>query len=176
MMIRVFTAAPWALIIGLTLTSLGGSCWAVDDVERGLNALQEGRLDRAVQLWTRVIETNPNSYSAYVNRGSALISTGHVLRGIRDWYKAKGLSPVFAYGVFTGDYVRQASADPSILSYAASLELDPYHVPSVAMMGITYLDLGFPDEAVELYRKSIDLTKNPLLKSYLDHWIESIEQ
>ena len=43
------------------------------------------------------------------------------------------------------------------------------------MAGITYLDLGRSDKALELYRNSIDLTKNPLFKSFLDYWITSIE-
>ncbi|MBM3300516.1 MAG: tetratricopeptide repeat protein [Deltaproteobacteria bacterium] len=176
MSLRKFITGLSRLIVTVTLLSLGVRCWASQDLDRGLNALRDGQPEVAVQLWTRVIESNPNSYAAHVNRGSALMTTGHVLMGIRDWHKARGLSPLFAYGVFTGDFVRQGSGDPSVLSFAAALELDPDHVASVVMMGITYLDLGLTDEAVELYRKSIDLTKNPLLKSYLDHWIESIGQ
>jgi hypothetical protein len=42
------------------------------------------------------------------------------------------------------------------------------------MMGITCLELGRPRLVVDLYRKSIDLTKNPMLKSQLQHWIKSI--
>jgi hypothetical protein len=43
------------------------------------------------------------------------------------------------------------------------------------MTAVTYLDVGRADKAAELYRKSIDLTTNPLLKSYLDHWAASLE-
>jgi hypothetical protein len=63
-----------------------------------------------------------------------------------------------------------------MLNYAASLELDPDHIPSVVMMGAMYLDLGLDKMAVDLYRKSKDLTKNPLLKNHLEHWVETLEQ
>ena len=103
------------------------------------------------------------------------MQTGYVFRGIMDWHKARQLSPVFAYGVYTGGYLRQASGNALMLNYAASLELDPDHIPSVAMTGITYLDLGLKKKAMELYKKSVDLTKNPLRKSHLEHWVETLE-
>lgn len=146
-----------------------------DDLDRGLQAAAEGRLDEAVMLWTSVIKKNPKSYAAHVNRGSAYIKTGYIFKGIMDWHRAWQLSPFFAYAVYTGDFVRQASGNPAILNYAASLELDPDLIPSVAMMGLTYLELGRPKKAVQLYRKSMDLTKNPLTKSNLGFWAVSIE-
>jgi hypothetical protein len=42
------------------------------------------------------------------------------------------------------------------------------------MMGVAYLDLGRDSIALELYRKSIDLTRNPMLKNHLHHWVKSI--
>jgi tetratricopeptide (TPR) repeat protein len=148
---------------------------ASHEFERGLAAARAGRLDRAVRLWSRVIKRNPNSYSSYINRGSAYIRSGYVFRGIRDWHKARALSPAFAYAVYYSDFIGEASGDPATLNYVMSTELDPDYVPSVIMTGITYLEVGRTDKAVELYRNSVDLTKNPLLKSFLDYWITSIE-
>jgi tetratricopeptide (TPR) repeat protein len=163
------------LITCLTLVFLPTGSSASQEFERGLTAARSGRLDRAVRLWTREIKKNPKSYAAYVNRGSAYIQSGYVLRGIRDWHKARELSPVFAYAVYESQFIGEASDDPAMLNYVMSTELDPDHMPSVIMTGITYLDVGRTDKAVELYRNSVDLTKNPLLKSFLDYWIASIE-
>jgi tetratricopeptide (TPR) repeat protein len=151
-------------------------CRAGGDLERGLRALRSGRPEVAIELWTRAIEKNPKSYAAHVNRGSAYLSRGYVLRGIRDWYEAESLCPIFAYGVFDGDFVPEAAHNSQMLSYVASLELDPEYIPSVVMMGAAYLDLGLCDQAAELYRKSIELTKNPLLKGRLDYWLGSLDQ
>lgn len=97
------------------------------------------------------------------------------MRGIVDWHRARDLAPPFVYALYTGDFVTQATADNLILNYGVSLELEPDHIASVIMMGSTYQELGEINHAVDLYRKSIDLTKNPLLKSYLDHWATTTE-
>lgn len=165
-----------ALVLAVLVFSAANNGFALDEVERGLQAIRSGEVDLAIQHWTTAINENPKSYASYVNRGSAHIQAGYVLKGIKDWHRALKLSPIFAFGVYSGGYIRQASGNASMLNFAASLELDPDHIPSVVMMGVMYLDLGLDTMAVDLYRKSKDLTKNPLLKNELDHWAETLEQ
>jgi tetratricopeptide (TPR) repeat protein len=175
-MLRTITkVAVFLIITSSSLVFLPADSTASEDVEQGLIAARSGQLDRAVRLWSKAIRKNPKSYSAYINRGSAYIRSGYVLRGILDWHKAREFSPAFAYASYAGSFIGEASGDPAMLNYAMSTELDPDYAPSVVMMGITYLDVGRTDKALELYRKSIDLTKNPLLKSFLDYWITSME-
>jgi tetratricopeptide (TPR) repeat protein len=175
-MLRSITKVTAILIIACSsLVFLPAAAAASEEFERGLAAARLGRLDQAVRSWSRTIKKHPKSYSAYINRGSAYILSGYVFRGIRDWHKAREYSPAFAYAVYSGHFIEEASGDPAMLNYAMSTELDPDYVPSVIMTGITYLDVGRTDKALELYRNSIDLTKNPLLKSFLDYWITSIE-
>lgn len=173
---RIVTwVATVLMIAGSSLVFLPAYSTAFQEVEQGLTAARSGQLDRAVRLWSKAIKKNPKSYAAYINRGSAYFRSGYVLRGILDWHKAREFSPAFAYAVYGADFIGEASGDPAMLNYAMSTELDPDHAPSVVMTGITYLDVGRTDKALELYRNSIDLTKNPLFKSFLDYWIASIE-
>lgn len=165
------------VLVGLAIGQLSAPLHAAEsDLDGGLRALRRGRVEAAIDLWTKAIQKNPKSYAARVNRGSAYFLTGYVLRGIRDWYEAETLCPLFAYAVFDGEFIPEASRNVQMLSYAAALELDPDHVASVAMMAAAYLDLGLPERAAELYRKSIELTKNPLLKGQFDHWLGTIEE
>lgn len=92
-----------------------------------------------------------------------------------DWHRASELSPAFAYAVYTGDFVGQSSGRGRLLNYVVSIELDPDRIVSVLMMGMMYLDLGQSEKVAELYRKSANLTKNPLLKSELDYWANMLE-
>lgn len=131
--------------------------------------------DRAIESWTRVIRRNPRSYEAHVNRGSAYFLRGYVFRGIMDWHRASELAPVFAYAFFTGEFITQSANRGRLLNYAVSIELDPDRIVSVLMMGMMYLDLGQYPKTCELYRKSANLTKNPLLKSELDYWVHQLE-
>ncbi|MDQ7785402.1 MAG: tetratricopeptide repeat protein [Desulfomonilaceae bacterium] len=164
-----------ALCVALLMCVHTDGGHASNDIERGLQAVRSGDVERAIQAWTTALRRNPKSYAAYVNRGSAHMQAGYVFKGITDWHKARDFSPTFAYGVYSGGYIRQASGNAAMLNYAASLELDPDHVASVVMMGVTYLDLGRRDMALDLFKKSKDLTKNPLLKNYLEHWGETLE-
>jgi tetratricopeptide (TPR) repeat protein len=175
-MLRTLTKIAAVLIITCSiLVILPADSTASEDLEQGLIAARSGQLDRAVRLWSKAIRKHPKSYAAYINRGSAYIRSGHVLRGILDWHKAREYSPAFAYASYGGDFIGEASGNPAMLNYAMSTELDPDYVASVIMTGIMYLDVGRTDKALELYRNSIDLTKNPLFKSFLDYWITSIE-
>ena len=128
-------------VVAHALVCLPAIVQAAGEFEQGLRAARSGDLARAIEMWTVVIDRNPKSYAAYVNRGSAYLRSGHVFKGISDWHKARSLSPVFAYGVYTGDLVLQASGNTAMLNYAASLELDPEHVASVIMVGALYMDL-----------------------------------
>jgi len=141
----------------------------------GVKAADAGELERAAALFGEAIKTNPSFYSAYVNRGSVLLRSGYVLSGICDWHRARDLAPMFAYAVYTGDLIRRPSGKSPVLGYALSTELDPDHVASVMMMGVAYMDLGHEEKAWELFRKSSDLTRNPLLKNNWEYWAKSLE-
>ena len=162
-------------LTGLIFNMIMGSAIAAsNDFERGLAAARSGQLDLAITLWTKMIERHPKSYAAYVNRGQAYRYMGRVFEGVTDWHKAKELAPIFAYTTYTGDFIVETPKN-NLLSFVAPLELDPDYVPSVVMTAVTYLDVGRTDMAIALYRKSHDLTTNPLLKSYFDHWAVSVE-
>lgn len=148
---------------------------AVNSFQKGMQAARAGKLEDAIKLWSSSIARDPKFYAAYVNRGSAYLLTGHVMKGVLDWHKAKLYGPIFAYGLYGGDFV-ESSDGGRMLNYAKSLEIDPDYITSVSMAGITYLDLGKDRLAIDLYRKSIELTRNPVLKNDLDFWIKSIEE
>jgi tetratricopeptide (TPR) repeat protein len=163
-----------ALLLVLVACASGVGFAATSDFDHGVAAAYSGDLELAVQHWSKMIRKNPKSYAAHVNRGHAYIRSGRVLAAILDWHKANELAPAFAYAAFTGDFI-PSSSENRLLNFAAPLELDPNYLPSVCMTAVAYLDVGRPDKAIEIYRKSIELTANPLLKSYLDHWASSVE-
>jgi tetratricopeptide (TPR) repeat protein len=166
--------AALIIVVGVVFwrpTASAGS----NDFDMALESARAGKLDRAVELWSKVIQRNPRSYSALVNRGAAFRRSGYVFKAIMDWHEARKWSPLFAYGVYCSDYIVQASGDTSMLNFASPLELEPDHVASVLMAGTMYVELGHPAMAAELYRKAVDLTRNPMLKTYLEHLADNLE-
>lgn len=142
---------------------------------QALDAAHAGRTAQAAEMWSKVIQRDRKSYAAHVNRGRAYLDAGYVLRAVADWHTARELAPVFSYGLYSGKYIQEATGDPSVLAFTAPLELDPDHAASVTMAGVMYTEIGEWSKAIELFRKSIDLTRNPLFKSQLEHWIKSLE-
>jgi tetratricopeptide (TPR) repeat protein len=171
---HVYFIATALMVLALSLPS--PCVHAFGEFHSGTKAARAGDLQKAIRLWSKVIRKHPKSYAAHVNRGTAYLMTGHVIKGIRDWHKAKEYGPIFAYGVYGADFIDQAPGNKKILNFAKPLELDPDYVAVVAMTGITCLDLGRTEEALKLYRRSMELTRNPLLKNHFDHWIKSIEK
>jgi len=165
-----------SVLVAVSATGITTTGRTADELEQGIEAARSDQLERAVALWTRAIQKDPKSYAAHANRGSANMRLGYVFKGIMDWHRANQLAPLFAYGVDTGDFVRHAVAGNPLLGFAVAIELDPDHLPSVAMTGALYQDLGLTKMAVELFRKSMDLTRNPLAKSHLDYWANSLEE
>lgn len=141
--------------------------------EMGMKAAHQGDLEKATELWSKVIDNDPNSYAARVNRGVANIRRGFVIKGIDDWRRAIDLAPVFAFQTDCGEYLQGFKGKGNV-DFVRSLEIDPDHVASVVMTGALCLDLGKQEEAKNLFIKSIELTKNPLLKNRLDHWAKSL--
>jgi tetratricopeptide (TPR) repeat protein len=160
------------IVMSLVLSASMGQ--ASQSFRDGLEAANAGKLDVAIAKWTTVLQHNPKSYAALANRGMAYMKTGYVFKAIMDWNEARERSPMFAYGMYGGLYIPEVSSNATMLNYAQSFELDPDYIPSVIMTAALLCDLGRTDHAAELFRKCIDLTRNPLLKNSLEHWVESI--
>ncbi len=150
-------------------------CYADQEFDQGLGAAYAGDLDAAIQLWTVAIRRSPRCYEAYVNRGAASFRKGNMIQGVRDWHKARTLSPTFAYAVDTGDFINVSQPTPRSLGFVKALELDPEFAGAVTMSGATFLDLGQKRLAAELFGKAVELTKNPMLKNDFDYWGRQID-
>jgi tetratricopeptide (TPR) repeat protein len=175
---RYRSLGRWIAIIVFALmctTTLSSAGRASELFQEALYHANQGRLDSAIELWTRFLQHHPTSYAAYANRGTAYLWTGHVYKGIADWHKARDLQPLFAYAFYNARFIPEVERNSTMLNYAIPLELEPDHYPSVHMTGSLLLDVGRTDQAAALFRKSLDLTKNPLLKSNLEHWATSLE-
>jgi hypothetical protein len=77
--------------------------------------------------------------------------------------------------VYIDDVIRVVAPKNSLIKYVANIELYPEKAASVAMAGATLLDLGHRSAAVDLFKRSTLLTKNPLFKTDLEFWIKTLD-
>jgi tetratricopeptide (TPR) repeat protein len=168
--LRVFLA-----MLLLYLASAGVCAAGDNHFTKGLGAAREGNLDAAVKEWSKYIDRHPRTYIGYANRGRAYLLTGHVMKGLSDWSKAKDYAPPFAYATYNEVFITQVDSDDKLMNYVLSLELDPEYVASIISTGLIYQEVYRSDAAVQLYKKARELTKNPQLKSEFENWIEQME-
>lgn len=73
----------------------------LDFYEQGEFALKVGKWERAVELFTKSIQDNPNFFVAYHNRAIAFSKMGEYDKSIQDLKKAVQLNPDYpdAYGL-----------------------------------------------------------------------------
>jgi len=144
-------------LLRLTFLALLSSPWhlaapaAAEDLEfceLGLDASDEGDYPRAVDYFTRCIETGALSdetlAAAHYDRGMALIRDRQFARAIPDMDLVIGLEPTNSRALNgrgialteTGQYAR------AIADYDESLRLDPNHVQAYYNRGVTYARMG----------------------------------
>ncbi len=172
---RIVPVWPVLILVVLFALPFNDLALGLDHFSEGVAAANRGDFAKAAELFTMAIKKEPSFYAAYANRGSVLIKSGHILRGIEDWHKARDLAPPFGFALFTGDILQRTTGTNDILNFVLQTELDPDFIPSVVMTGAAYTDLGHVKSAVVLFRKSMDLTRNPLWKVYFEYWAKSLE-
>ncbi|MGC8659465.1 MAG: tetratricopeptide repeat protein [Desulfomonilaceae bacterium] len=146
-----------------------------DDFSKGVDALDSGNHELAVRFFSSYLSRKPGTYEALVNRGTAFARSGHVFRAIADWHGAVELAPTFAYAFYSDDVVRQVTPRKKPVRYVASLELFPERAVSVIMTGALLLDLGLTGPAIDLFRMSTTLTRDPIFKTDLEYWIKTLD-
>jgi tetratricopeptide (TPR) repeat protein len=147
----------------------------MDDFARGVQALDMGQDEQAVSLFSSYLSRKPQTYEALLNRGTAFARNGRICRAITDWSAAAEVAPLFAYSFYIDDVIRVVAPKNSLIKYVANIELYPEKAASVAMAGATLLDLGHRSAAVDLFKRSTLLTKNPLFKTDLEFWIKTLD-
>jgi tetratricopeptide (TPR) repeat protein len=175
-----FSKKSWGnrlgFVVCLVILILAFPGWAAaDDFARGVQALDMGHDERAVGLFSSYLSRKPQTYEALLNRGTAFARNGRICQAITDWSAAAEVAPLFAYGLYIDDVIRVVAPKNSLIKYVANIELYPEKAASVAMAGATLLDLGHRSAAVDLFKRSTLLTKNPLFKTDLEFWIKTLD-
>ncbi len=95
-------------LLALLLTAAPAPAGPVEDIKAGNAAAQAQKLDQAIQLFTRAIESGrlspTNLAVAYNNRGSAYDDQGHSDRAIQDFNQALKIKPDYAEAFYNRSF------------------------------------------------------------------------
>jgi len=148
----------------------------VDDYgERGVTFMDQGKYDKAIQEFTRVIQLDPNIWQAYLYRGIAYCFKDNPDRdrGIADLTQALRLSPsnkaieenlAMAYydrGLF---YFNNKNYDKTIADFTEAIRLDPEHEVTdegkYNGRGLAYYFKGNLDRAIADFETALKINPN----------------
>lgn len=123
---------------------------------------QIGDYQKAIDDCNQALSLNPRYYSAYVNRGLALVGQGKVQEAIEDYNRAIQLDPnnLWAYDRRGEAHADQGDYQGAIADYTEIIRLDDKNVVAYALRGMNYQRLGDTQEAIKDFNQAIQLDPN----------------
>lgn len=122
-------------------------------------AYNEKDYKKQIELYTKLIDLDPNVAVAYFNRGYAYDETQVYDKALADYNKAIELKPedVDAYCNRGIVYRHLGDKRTAFEDFNKAIELDPNNVVAYCNRGIAYLDLGNNQKALADLDKAIEL-------------------
>ena len=157
--------------VGFAYTQRHNAPYTTLDAEgyfcRGVEALQQGELDQAIQDFTQAIEHKPDLAEAYHNRGTVYADQGKLDLAIRDYDQAIEINPKLdkVYYNRGNAYISKDKLDHAIQDYNKAIELKKDYAKAYNNRGLAYFNKGDLDQAIQDYNKAIEL-KPDLTEAY----------
>ncbi len=154
----------------------------------GFSSYEEGNYIKAIDYYTRVINSNSKYLQAYFNRGLACYQNKFYSRAIIDFTKTLELdnnyqAAYYQLGLFYSN-TKNPEADPdlAIFNFTKALEIKPDDIMSCYNRGVAYLDNKKYEKAILDLDKTIELNpefadgyfKRALAQLDLGHYDQSI--
>lgn len=131
-----------------------------DHLHREASALaRQGRLDKAIELYERVLAGRPDYAEAHNNLGIVYGRKGRIEESIDAFHRALAIRPEYAeahnnLGVALG---RRGRPDESVSHLETALQLKPHYPEACNNLGNTFRSVGRTDEALACYRRALAL-------------------
>ena len=125
----------------------------------GIAFQEQGKLEEAVEAYSKALTIKPNHAEAYNNMGTALQNQGKLEEAIEAYNKALTIKPDYAeaYNNMGTALQNQGKLEEAIEAYNKALTLKPDNAEAFYNMGIALKELGKLEEAIEAYNKALEL-------------------
>jgi len=162
-----------ALIIGLAYLKPNPT---MSNFDRGVEYLQNGEYELAIEANTNAIELAPDFAEAYRNRGFALVELGEYERAIIDLNQALELNPELdgAYAARGQAYALSEQYELAIPDLAKATRLEPNQPVYYYWLGIAYLQVDKNQSAVAVFQRVLELNPELALKQKIENILEDM--
>jgi len=157
------------LFVALLLLSLmvcvtySGCSGGVHDIKAGIAAANKGDFDKAIELFTRAIESGElsreNRSIAYYNRGRARGEKGNYDKAIADFDRALEINPTLAeaYGNRGIAWYLKGDYDKAIIDYTKAIEINWRNALAYCNRGLAWGKKGDYDKAIADFDKALEI-------------------
>lgn len=127
--------------------------------QKALSEAQQGNYALAIDLFSRLIECNPNSANDHSNRGLVYFQNGQTEAALADYNRAIELNPRLdsAYNNRANYFAAQGQFLEAILDYDIALDLNPTNIRALINQGITFRELEMYERALESFELALCL-------------------
>ena len=110
-------------------------------------------------LWSKTIETSPNSRKAHNNLGIEYNTVGKYEEAIASYKRAIEIDPghAFAYNNLGKTCNDIGKHEQAIASYKRAIEIDPDYAEAYYNLGNTYNTIGKHEQAIASYKRAIEI-------------------
>ena len=135
---------------------------ALEFTRQGVDAIQKGNIEAAINHYDKAIENNPNLGIAYINRGYAYFIKGNLTQAIKDASKAIEMDPasIDAYGVRGDSHFQNENLEEAIADYSKAIELNPKLAGAYRKRASVYHVKGQLLRAIDDYETYIRVAPN----------------
>lgn len=125
----------------------------------GMQHVDAGRYDKAVECFRRAVKLDPNFAVAHCNLGGALVQLGRYDKAAAAFRQALRVRPDLAEAHHNLGVVlrRQRRLDEAIASIRRALKLKPDYASAHNNLGATLAEAGRHEEAIASYRRTLEL-------------------
>ncbi|MBS4202800.1 tetratricopeptide repeat protein [Lederbergia citrea] len=131
---------------------------------QGIEYLQQGNYEKAIQMFTEAIEENPTDAVAYVNFANVLISVGEPQRAEQFLKRAieideKASAAYYSYGNL---YFNQEKYDEAASMFEKALAIGPESNDLYYMLGMCFVNLGRNELSLPYLQRSMELDESDI--------------
>ena len=118
-----------------------------------------GKLNEAMEAYTKAISIKPDYAEAYLNMGIVLKEQRKLNEAMEAYTKAISIKPDFAeaYNSMGNTLKEQGKLKEAIKAYNKALSIKPDYAEAYYNMGVTLQDLGKLEEAIKAYNKALSI-------------------
>ncbi|MBS4217054.1 tetratricopeptide repeat protein [Bacillus sp. FJAT-49711] len=126
---------------------------------QGIEFLQKGNVEKAIQMFTEAIEENPHDAVGYVNFANVLISVGELERAEQFLKRAieideKASAAYYSYGNL---YFNKERYDKAAGMFEKALAIGPETNDLQYMLGMCFVNLGRNELSLPYLQRSVEL-------------------